>query len=230
MPLSVHGFLGLSCLALTSLALACGSSDSSSGQTATGGTTSGGNAGTGATGGSSSGGSGGTSGTSGSAGASGGSTGGAGGSTGGAGGASGTGGSAGACAGTPNTILCGTEVCNLDSQFCCGGTESGKCFATGAFCGAGGGLKMFCDDSADCAADEVCCPSEVENPGNDAPYQTTCVKPPPFPNDGPYGCGFTGGNLEWPSLCACDADCAIGTCQSGTILVPTIGGSTMRCE
>jgi hypothetical protein len=220
--------LGFGFVALAGLAIACGSSDSSSGENATGGATSGGTAGSGGAGATN----GGTGGAGATGGASGASTGGTGGNTGGAstGGAGGGGGAAGACPGTPNTVQCGTEVCDLDSQFCCGGTEDGKCFALGAFCGLGGGLRMYCDDRADCATDEVCCPSEVQNPGNDAPYQTTCVKPPPHPDDGPYGCGFTGGNLPWPALCSCDADCPTGTtCKPGSILVSGVSGSISRC-
>jgi hypothetical protein len=205
--------------ALASVVSACGSSDSSSGSSGAGGDSGAGSGGTGsATGGS------GGSATGGSAGSSAGGNAGAG-----LGGTAGSAGSAGACAATPNTIPCGNEVCDLETSFCCGGSQ-GKCLALGAFCGLGGGLKMFCDDKADCAADEVCCPSEVENPGNDAPYQTSCKKPAPFPDDGPYGCGFSGGNLAWPALCACTADCSVGTCKPGSILVPTIGTDTMRCE
>jgi hypothetical protein len=221
---------GLLSALLGTLTLACGS-DGSSGSGGTGAQAGSGGAGgsgasSGAAGSSGSAGSGGNSGNAGS----GGSSGSAG--TGGSAGSSGSGGSAGsagACGATPGTIACGAEVCDLKTQFCCGG-PGGVCMALGAFCGAGGLIRLYCDDSADCAAGEICCPGEVSNPGNDAQFETTCRTPePPGPNTGPYGCGKTGGNFDYPNLCSCDADCAFGTCQSGSIYT-TDGQSYLRCE
>jgi hypothetical protein len=93
---------------------------------------------------------------------------------------------------TPGSIGCGAAPCAATTQACCGGPQ-GVCLAKGAFCGAGGVIRMHCDDTADCSAGEICCPSEVIAPGNDAPFQTSCRKPDPSASGGAFGCGKSGG-------------------------------------
>ncbi|MCL4751046.1 MAG: hypothetical protein KJ015_12830, partial [Myxococcales bacterium] len=154
-----------------------------------------------------------------------------GGASGGSGGASGGAGGTGSCAPTPSAVKCGAAGCDTKTEECCGGPVDGKCFGLTAFCGLGGGIRMQCDDPSDCADGEVCCVAEVPNAGNDAPYQTHCVKPKTFQEGGDvFGCGTTGGGFPWPRLCACAADCNVGSCKLGTILVPTTSASYMRCE
>lgn len=191
------------------------SGGSSAGGSSAGGTSSGGAAGGGGLAG----------------GSSGGASGGSGGDSGGSGGASGGAAGAATCAATPSSVKCGAASCDTKSQECCGGPVDGKCFGLTAFCGLGGGIRMECDDPSDCADGEVCCVAEVPNAGNDAPYQTHCVKPKSFQEGGDvFGCGTTGGGFPWPRLCACAADCNVGSCKPGTILVPTTSASYMRCE
>jgi len=89
---------------------------------------------------------------------------------------------------------------------------------------------MHCDDPTDCSAGEICCAAQVSNAGNDAGYETACVKPKSALEGGNmYGCGTTPGNFPWPRLCNCDADCPAAThCTSGDIFVPGISG-VRRC-
>ena len=72
--------------------------------------------------------------------------------------------------------------------------------------------------------------AEVKNPGNDAPYESHCVKPEPPPGGNVYGCGSTNGGFPWSALCACDADCPFGSCKPGSIYVSTSTGEYDRCE
>jgi hypothetical protein len=123
---------------------------------------------------------------------------------------------------TPGAIGCGQRPCAAATEACCGG-PGGVCLAKAAFCGAGGVIRVRCDDSSDCADGEICCPSGVPSAGNDAPYETSCRKPDPF--GGAFGCGKSIGGFDFPNLCACDADCAFGTCKLGTIFA---GGSNYR--
>ncbi len=204
-----------------------GTSGSSAGGSSAGGSSSGGAAGGGGLAGASSGGDSGGGGSAGSS--SGGSAGG--GASGGSGGASGGAGGTGSCAPTPSAVKCGAASCDTKTQECCGGPVDGKCFGLTAFCGLGGGIRMECDDPSDCADGEVCCVAEVPNAGNDAPYQTHCVKPKTFQEGGDvFGCGTTGGGFPWPRLCTCAADCNVGSCKYGTIPVPTTSASYLRCE
>lgn len=201
-------------------ATACGS-DSSGGA---GGSTSGGASGSAGSA------SGGGAGSGGASGGSGGASGGSSGATGGSGG--GAAGDGGTCTPTTSAIQCGAgTACDAKSQICCGGPADGTCYAPTAFCGLGGGIRMKCDDPSDCAAGEICCVAEVPNAGNDAPYETHCVKPKTFQEGGDvFGCGTTGGGFPWPRLCACSSDCDVGSCKPGAVYVPVVGTSFMRCE
>jgi hypothetical protein len=89
---------------------------------------------------------------------------------------------------------------------------------------------VFCDDAADCPADEVCCPREVPPSGNnDAEYESSCGPPVPAPEGSPDGCGTTPGNFHYPALCTCDAECHFGMCEPGGIYVSAASADFMRC-
>lgn len=90
---------------------------------------------------------------------------------------------------------------------------------------------MHCDDAADCKADEVCCPREVENNGNDAPYEASCAPLIEGLDGGPDGCGKTGGGFDFPALCACDSECYFGNCESSTVVyVVGTNDAFMSCQ
>lgn len=61
---------------------------------------------------------------------------------------------------TPGAIACNTVSCDLASQMCCLNITDGvgRCLAKeGAFCRAGD-IHAHCDENADCAGGQVCCP------------------------------------------------------------------------
>lgn len=148
-------------------------------------------------------------------------------------GSGGVGGAGGAeqCTPSPGTVRCGVGQCDLATQYCCGGEENGVCKALNAFCGAGGTIKMFCDDTADCDPGQVCCPKPVPNPGNDAAFESSCNAPLPFPQGGPDGCGKSAGNFDFPAFCACDSECAFGNCvASSNIYLTDNIGDFMSCQ
>ena len=136
-----------------------------------------------------------------------------------------------ACTPTPGTVVCGDAVCDLATEYCCGGPASGACFALGSFCGLGGTIKILCDDASDCEADEVCCPREVADHGSDAAYEASCAPIIDLPEGGPDGCGKAAGGLDFPALCACDSECYFENCVSSTqVYVIGTDDAFMSCQ
>lgn len=96
-------------------------------------------------------------------------------------------------------VSCGDGECNVATQVCCvvpGGNDrpSGTCQAPNTACS---GVRLTCDEAADCAFGEVCCTEPADTDGPATACRPSCV---------------TG--LPRTQVCKTDAECGpSGACR-----------------
>ncbi len=127
----------------------------------------------------------------------------------------------------PGKVICGASTCDTPAQLCCfssvaPGGAANHCEVTRAACAA---PSVACDETADCAAGEICCTGVAVLPrdaGVSGFEATSCV-----PKDAPGSCKpVPGVGNSSVQACKTDAECLNG---QKCIVQDCFGRALMTC-